>query len=117
MRNTEMVFIGFNGNAAALDRKSGEILWQWSAPKGSGYVSLLLDGDSLLAAVNGYTYCLDPRTGQQLWFNPMKGFGYGVTSIATAAAGHTPHAQLAEHQAEAQRAAAASSVSTTAAIT
>ncbi len=106
MRNTEMVFVGFSGKAAALDRRSGAILWQWSAPKGAGYVSLLLDGDSLFAAVNGYTYCLDPRTGQQLWFNPMKGFGYGVTSIATAA-GHTPHAELAERQAEHQRAAAA----------
>ena len=116
MTNAEMVFVGFNGNAAALDRRSGEILWRWSAPKGSGYVSLLLDGDSLLAAVNGYTYCLDPRTGQQLWFNPMKGFGYGVTSIATAT-GHTPHAQLAESEAEQQRAAAASSASTTAVVT
>ena len=107
MKNTEMVFVGFNGKAAALDRRSGDILWQWSAPKGAGYVSLLLDGDSLLAVVNGYTYCLDPRTGQQLWFNPMKGFGFGVTSIATAT-GPTPHAELAERQAEQQRAAAAS---------
>ncbi len=55
MTNADMVYIGFNGNAAALDRRSGDILWRWSAPKGSGYVSLLLDGDSLLAAVNGYT--------------------------------------------------------------
>ncbi len=108
MKNTEMVFVGFNGKAAALDRLTGEIIWRWSAPKGSGYVSLLLDGDSLLAAVNGYTYSLDPRTGQQLWLNPMKGFGFGVTSIATAT-GHTPHAQLAERQTEEQRAAAASS--------
>ncbi len=114
MKNNDMIFIGFNGRAAALDRRNGEILWRWSAPKGSGYVSLLLDGDSLLAAVNGYTYCLDPRTGQQLWFNPMKGFGYGVTSIATTT-GHTPHAQLAAHQAEQQQT-AASSASTTAAI-
>ncbi len=108
MKNTEMVFVGFNGNAAALDRGTGEIIWRWTAPKGAGYVSLLLDGDSLLAAVNGYTYCLDPRSGQQLWFNPMKGFGFGVTSIATAT-GHTSHTSLAEAQAEQQRAAAASS--------
>ena len=47
MTNAEMVFVGFNGKAAALDRRSGEILWQWTAPKGAGYVSLLLDGDSL----------------------------------------------------------------------
>ncbi len=112
MQNAEMVYVGFNGKTAALNRRTGEIIWQWSAPKGSGYVSLLLDGDSLLAAVNGYTYCLDPRTGQQLWFNPMKGFGYGVTSIATAA-GHTTHAQLAESEAEQQRAAAASAAAAT----
>lgn len=116
MTNAEMVFVGFNGRAAGLDRRSGDVLWQWSAPKGSGYVSLLLDGDALFAAVNGYTYCLDPRTGQQLWFNPMKGFGHGVTSIATAA-GHTPHSHLAESAAEQQRAAAASSGVTTATIT
>ncbi len=36
MTNAELVFVGFNGKAAALDRRSGEILWQWSAPKGSG---------------------------------------------------------------------------------
>ncbi len=106
MTNAELVFVGFNGNVAALDRRSGEVMWRWDAPKGSGYVSLLLDGDSLFAAVNGYTYCLDPRTGQQVWFNPMKGFGYGVTSIATAS-GHTPHAQLAQRASEHRQAAAA----------
>ena len=106
MTNADLVFVGFNGNAAALDRRSGEVMWRWDAPKGSGYVSLLLDGDSLFAAVNGYTYCLDPRSGQQLWFNPMKGFGYGVTSIATTA-GHTPHAQLAQQASEQRQAAAA----------
>ena len=111
MTNAELVFVGFNGNAAALDRRSGEVMWRWDAPKGSGYVSLLQDGDSLFAAVNGYTYCLDPRTGQQLWFNPMKGFGYGVTSIATAA-GHTPHAQLAQRESEQRQAAAGGAAGT-----
>ena len=115
MTSAEMVFVGFNGKAAALDRGSGEILWEWKATKGTGYVSLLLDGDSLFAAVSGYTYCLDPRTGQQLWFNPMKGFGFGVTSIATAA-GHTPHNRLAEHAGKKRKAAAATSASSTAAI-
>ena len=113
MSSAELVYVGFNGKVAALDRRSGEIIWRWSAPQGSGYVSLLLDGDSLFAAVNGYTYCLDPRSGQQLWLNPMKGFAYGVTSIVTAA-GHTPHGQLAQSAAEQRQAAAASSASTTA---
>ncbi len=108
MSSAELVFVGFNAKVAALDRRTGEIIWRWSAPKGSGYVSLLLDGDSLFAAVNGYTYCLDPRSGQQLWLNPMKGFGLGVTSIATAT-GHTPHAHLAQSAAEQRQAAAARS--------
>jgi hypothetical protein len=33
--------------------------------------------------VNGYTYCLDPRTGEQRWYNELLGFGTGVRSIAT----------------------------------
>ena len=38
MKNTEMIFVGFNGKAAALDRGTGEILWQWTAPKGAGCI-------------------------------------------------------------------------------
>ncbi len=79
-----LVFVGFNKQVGALDRQTGEIIWKWAAPDGSGFVSLLLDGDRLIAAVQGYTYCLDPRTGAQLWQNNMKGFGYGITSIVSA---------------------------------
>jgi len=100
------IFVGFNRRVAALDRRSGEVVWEWRAPKGHGYVSLLLDGVLLFAAVQGYIYCLDPRTGEQLWLNPMRGFGHGVTCIATAG-GHTDHGilQQAAH-ATAQAAAA-----------
>ena len=57
--------------------------WDWRAPEGREYVSLLLlDERQLIASVNGYTYCLDPLTGKQHWFNKLEGFGSGVTSIA-----------------------------------
>ncbi len=100
-----MVLVGFNRRVAALDRQQGEIIWQWKAVKGSGFVSLLLDKDRLFVAVVGYTYCLDPLTGQELWFNPMKGFGAGATSLATSR-GHSDYASLGESEA---RDAAASS--------
>ncbi len=106
MATEELVYVGFNSKVAALYRNTGEIKWKWDAEKGSGFVSLLLDGDRLYAAVNGYTYCLDPRSGEQMWMNPMKGFGYGTTSIATAR-GHTPHTALGQ-EAAAQAAAASS---------
>lgn len=107
MESKDLVFVGFNKRAAALDRRSGQIVWKWRASQGSGYVSLLLDREFLFAAVNGYTYCLDPRTGEELWQNPMNGFGHGVTSMATVS-GHTDHGVLQEVARAAAAAAAAS---------
>ncbi len=84
MKVQDMVFIGLNGRVAALERETGETVWEWRSPKPrSGYVNLLVDRKMLIAAVNGYVYCLDARSGEQLWFNELKGYGRGVTSIAT----------------------------------
>ncbi len=111
----EFVFIGFNSRVAALDRETGGMIWDWQAPKprSGGFVTLLLDGDRLIVAVNGYMYCLDPETGEQLWYNETKGFGTGVTSIATVR-GHSSAEIMAMAAAvAAQQAAAAASVGAT----
>lgn len=79
----DLIFVGFNSRIAALDRYTGDIVWDWKSPKGSGFVSMLLDGDRLLASINGYTYCLDPLFGQQVWSNHMKGFGTGTTCLVS----------------------------------
>ena len=80
----DLVYVGFNSRVAALDRLTGEIVWRWTAPKGtSSHVAVLLDGDRLMVSVQGYTYCLDPITGEPLWDNPLKGFGYGLPSLAS----------------------------------
>ena len=104
----DLVFVGFNSRVAALDRYTGEIKWQWKAPQGSGYVTLLLDGDRLIAAVNGYVYCLDPFFGQEVWSNAMKGFGLGVTSITSVNAfpSTDPNVAAASQQAAQQSSAA-----------
>ncbi len=79
----DLIYVGFNRRVLALDRYSGEIVWDWKAPKGTGFVSLLLDGDRLMASVNGYLYCLDPVYGQEVWSNPLKGYGVGTSSLAS----------------------------------
>jgi outer membrane protein assembly factor BamB len=79
----ELVFVGFHSQVVALHRDSGDVVWHWKSPRGSGYVTLLLDGDRLVVSVVGYTYCLDPRTGRQLWFNELAGMGTGVVSLAS----------------------------------
>ena len=80
----QLLFVGFNSRVAALNRDTGATLWQWKSPKGSGYTTLLLDGDRLIVCVQGYTYCLDPLSGQVWWFNELPGMGTGVASLASA---------------------------------
>lgn len=82
-RVEDLVFVGFNSRVVALDRYTGELVWQWKSPKGTGFVSLLLDGDRLIASVNGFMYCIEPLFGQQVWDNPLKGLGMGVPSLAS----------------------------------
>ena len=79
----QLVFVGLNGYAVALDRDTGKIVWS-NNQMHRGYVTLLLDGDRLIVSTNGYIYCLDPLTGQILWHNRMSGYGLGApTSLVS----------------------------------
>jgi NhaP-type Na+/H+ or K+/H+ antiporter len=89
-----------------LDRYTGEIVWEWKAPKGGSFVSVLLDGDRLIAATSGYVYCLDPVYGQLVWENPLKGKGQGPCSLASVS-GAALSAQAAAVIAQPQAAASA----------
>src|SRR5262245_50692473 len=84
----QLIFVGFNGYALALDRDTGELVWSNNKMK-SGYVALLLDGDRLIASTNGYMYCLDPLTGEVLWHNPLKGYGMGAPTAIVSVRGQT----------------------------
>jgi outer membrane protein assembly factor BamB len=82
MTIADLVFVGFNGHALALDRQTGEVVWS-NNQLHKGYVTLLLDGDRLIVSTNGYMYCLDPLTGETLWHNPLKGYGVGPASLVS----------------------------------
>jgi outer membrane protein assembly factor BamB len=82
MRIDELIFVGLNGYALALNRDTGEIVWSNNEMKG-GYVSLLLDGDRLIVSTDGYMYCLNPLTGHIMWSNPLKGYRTGPTSLVS----------------------------------
>jgi len=83
MNLSDLIFTGFNRRVAALDKRTGQIIWTQKLPKGQSYVTLLLDGGVLIAAVDGYMYGLEELTGRQIWFNEMAGFGTGVTSLTS----------------------------------
>lgn len=79
----DLVFVGFNRRVVALHRDTGELIWTWKSPSGSGFPAVLLDGDRLIVSVNGYTYCLDPITGEQWWQNSLPGLGFGTACVAS----------------------------------
>src|SRR5947209_19020837 len=88
----KLLFLGLNGRVAALDRESGEIVWEWTAKDPDkhravgGYMTLLVDQGQLFVSANGFTYRLDPVTGAELWANPLRGWGFGPTALATSTA-------------------------------
>ena len=94
----QLIFVGLNGYALAMDRDTGDIVWYNSQMK-SGYVTLLLDGDRLIVSTNGYIYCLDPLTGQILWNNPLRGYGSGAPTSLISVRGQSSQAVI--HQAAA----------------
>ena len=104
----QLIFVGFNGYAVALDRDSGELVWSNNQMK-NGHVTFLLDEDRLIVSTNGFIFCLDPLTGQILWQNPMKGYGYGVASLASVRGSSL---QVVVHQAAQDEASRRSSDST-----
>ena len=102
----DLAYVGLNRRVLALDRYTGEIVWEWKSPRGAGFVSLLLDGDRLLVGVSGYVYCLDPLYGQLVWENQLKGYGTALTSFASVHGSNADGAAVASI-AQARRAAAA----------
>ena len=107
----DLVYVALNSKVIALDRYEGRVMWEWKSPKAARFMSLLVDGDRLIVAANGYVYCLDPIYGQQVWENPLKGYGVGITSLASVRGAQNTGAaaQLqAQQQAAAAGAAAAS---------
>jgi outer membrane protein assembly factor BamB len=99
-----LLFIGIKGAVLALDRNSGEEVWQTSV-KGTDFVNLVIDEDNLYATARGEIFCLNPANGDIRWHNKLSGLGFGLITIATSPAGQL--VPLAEKRRRDQAAAAA----------
>lgn len=82
MKTSDLVFIGIRGSVVALDRANGGQVWATHL-KGWDFVNVVLQNEKLLASCGGEIFCLDPFTGNALWHNPLRGFGTGLSTIAT----------------------------------
>src|SRR5688572_4539084 len=99
---SNLVFVGLKGSVVAVDRGTGETIWETSL-KGAEFVTVTMLEADLFAATRGRVYRLDPSSGAILWVNDLAGLGWGIVSIA----GTAPAAGAAETQRRAQAAAAA----------
>ena len=77
-----LIFVGVKNSVVALDDRTGNEVWRVYLKSGE-YVTILWDGEVLLAANAGEVWRLDPATGDQIWHNELKGFGRGLISLAS----------------------------------
>ncbi len=79
----ETAFIGVQGHVVAVNKQSGQIVWQTKLGGGFGdsFVSLACDGDLVLAHTRGHLFALDCQTGAIRWDNKLPGLGYGTATI------------------------------------
>jgi len=109
MKISDLVFVGIKGSVVALNRETGVQVWATHL-KGRGFVNAVLDAGRVLAISSGEIFCLDASTGEGMWHNPLKGFGLGLSTIATESAPQgnvTAAAAMAEMQRQDEESSAA----------
>lgn len=78
-----IVLLGVKGAVLAFRRDTGAHLWATELKSSStDFVTVTSDLDRVYAHTGGELFCLDLQSGQKLWHDGLKGFGYGVASIA-----------------------------------
>lgn len=77
-----LVFVGIRNAVVALDDRTGAEVWR-AELRSSDYVTVLWDGEALVAANSGEVWRLDPQRGDVLWHNELKGLGRGLVSLAS----------------------------------
>jgi len=101
-----IIYVGIKSSVVALDLKSGEEVWRTKL-KGYDFVTVLWDGQALVAANAGEVFALDPESGAILWNNKLKGLGMGVVSLASSRVPTDPNATVPGAATTRQRAQAA----------
>ena len=95
----------------ALNRATGQQVWATHL-KGSDFVNVIVQDETVVASCRGEIFCLDALTGNARWHNPLTGFGWGLATIATediARSGNAP--ALAEKRRRDQEAGSAAASS------
>ena len=81
-----LIFVGIKNSVVAVDARTGDEVWRAKLKGMTSFVTVLWDGEFLVAAANGEVFGLDWRDGTITWHNKMKGLGLGFVSLASSRA-------------------------------
>lgn len=82
---SRLLFVGTHGHVVALDKATGERIWERSLPRtGYAIVSIVYEDALLFCACGGKVFALDPATGEIRWTNDLPGMGSGMVFLSTA---------------------------------
>src|SRR5688572_13340050 len=95
-----LIYVGIKHSVLAFDRKTGTQVWSTALPakyrSAASLVNVVRDNDGLFATCSGEVFALDPKTGDLLWHDPLKGFGTGLATLVTDFAGGSQSVALAQ---------------------
>lgn len=79
------IFILTNGRIGAIDKSTGNVIWQVKLKTviGKNYLNgigqIKTEGDKIIIGVSGYVCCLHAHDGSLVWKNELKGWGYNLS--------------------------------------
>ena len=103
MSTSDTLFIGVKGHVVAFSKRDGTELWKTKLAgglrvSGERFVTVLVEGERVYAHTYGRLFCLDARTGQQLWTNELAGLSYDVAMLALVGASSPSLPALIQHR-------------------
>jgi outer membrane protein assembly factor BamB len=81
-----LIFVGIKNAVVAVDAHTGDEVWRAKLTGMASFVTVLWDGEFLVASADGEVFGLDWRDGTITWHNKMKGLGLGFVSLASSRA-------------------------------
>lgn len=110
-----LVLVAVKQSVVAFDRRSGERVWTQKlvSSLSEDFVTVVADARQVYAHTKGEVFCLDLFTGEVLWRDGLRGFGYGIASIALPGGPTSGLPQAQQKQVQAAKNSSATAHSTT----
>ena len=103
MNLSDTLFVGVSSHVAAFSKRDGTELWRTKLKDGLAghrFVTVMAEGERVYAHTSGRLFCLDARTGEQLWENELAGLGYDLAMLAVIGASSPPLPAIVEKRRE-----------------